>query len=380
MARVVLDHLTKDFPVPGRPPVRAVADLSLDVRDKELLVLVGPSGCGKTTTLRLIAGLEEPTAGTIAIDDRIVNQVPPKDRDIEMVFQNYALYPHMTVAENFAFGLKLRKVSSTEIQRRIMHAATILGLAPALDRKPAELSGGERQRVALGRALVRQPKVFLFDEPLSNLDATLRRQMRAEISRLHRQLAATIIYVTHDQLEALTLGQRIAVLSQGVLQQVADPMTLYRNPVNLFVAGFIGSPPMNFFHGSLVAKGDTLFFQEQPAKTPTAPNPINVRFADPAPPAPRSYIGKSVILGLRPEDISHQINSVSASTQGTIRAIVELVQPMGSETYVHLAGAAHPFIARLPASDPIHVNQTLPLLFNMSHAHFFDPATETAIV
>ena len=380
MARVVLEHLTKVFRGPGGEAIRAVDDASLTVEDKELLVLVGPSGCGKTTTLRLIAGLEEVTAGSVSIDGQIVNDVAPKDRNIAMVFQNHALYPHMSVYENLAFGLKLRKHPKVEIEQRVKQAAGILGLAACLDRKPAELSGGQRQRVAVGRALVRQPKVFLFDEPLSNLDANLRRQMRAEISRLHRQLAATMIYVTHDQVEALTLGDRIAVMKGGVIQQVAGPMNLYRNPANLFVAGFFGSPPMNFFPGTVVPKGNALFFQEQIATGAAAPDPITLPLAEATAPRMDGYRGKKVILGIRPEDIASKTYVREAPPDRTVEAVAEIIQPMGSETYIYLAGGAHPFVARVPASDPVRVNQNISLVFDMRNAHFFDPASETAIV
>jgi multiple sugar transport system ATP-binding protein len=380
MARVVLEHLTKVFKGPGGEQIRAVDNASLTIEDKELLVLVGPSGCGKTTTLRLIAGLEEVTAGSVAVDGRVVTDVAPKDRNIEMVFQNYALYPHMSVYENFAFGLKLRKYPKTEIEQRVKQAAVILGLVACLDRKPGELSGGQRQRVAVGRALVRQPKVFLFDEPLSNLDASLRRLMRAEISRLHRQLAATMIYVTHDQVEALTLGDRIAVMKDGVIQQVADPMSLYRNPANLFVAGFIGSPPMNFFHGTLLAKGDALFFQEQAGKSPAVPNPISVQLDDASAPPLRPYAGKSVIFGIRPEDIACGLQPPETPLGRTMEAVVEVVQPMGSETYLDLTSHAHSFVVRVRPTEPVIANQKLSLVFDMRHAHFFDPVTEQAIV
>src|SRR5436309_7043550 len=260
MARVVLENLSKRFTGPGGETIRALDKASLAIEERELLVLVGPSGCGKTTTLRLIAGLEEPTSGTVAIDGQVVNPVPPQDRDIAMVFQNYALYPHMSVYENMAFGLKLRKCPRAETDRRVKAAAELLGLTACLERKPQALSGGQRQRVALGRAIVRQPKVFLFDEPLSNLDPQMRAQMRAEISRLHRRLASTMIYVTHDPVEAMTLGERIAVMREGAIQQVAAPMELYRRPANLFVAGFIGWPPMNLFLGTVLEKGRALFF------------------------------------------------------------------------------------------------------------------------
>jgi multiple sugar transport system ATP-binding protein len=375
MARVVLEHLTKVFKGPRGESVRAVDKVSLTVEDKELLVLVGPSGCGKTTTLRLIAGLEEPTEGRISIDGQVVNGVPPRDRDIAMVFQNYALYPHMSAYENMAFGLKLRKFPRAEIEGRVREAADILGLTACLDRKPESLSGGERQRVALGRAMVRQPRVFLFDEPLSNLDTALRLQMRAEISRLHRQLAATMIYVTHDQDEALTLGDRIAVMKEGVIQQVADPMKLYRSPANLFVAGFIGSPPMNFFRGTVVSKGNALFFREQTPSGSALPNPITLPLEAANATSLRCYLEKPIMLGLRPEDIVLRQNAPEAPPDRTIEAIADVVQPMGSETHIYLTTAGHSFVARLPASATVQAGQTLSLVFEMARAHLFDPVT-----
>jgi multiple sugar transport system ATP-binding protein len=380
MAQVVLEHLSKAFQGSGGERIRAVENACLVVADKELLVLVGPSGCGKTTSLRLIAGLEEPTEGTISIDGRVVNHLSPKDRDIAMVFQNYALYPHMSVYENMAFGLKLRHYPRAEIDKRVKDASQILDLTSCLDRKPAALSGGQRQRVALGRAIVRQPKLFLLDEPLSNLDAQTRLQMRVEIARLHARLAATIIYVTHDQIEALTLGQRVAAMQSGVIQQVADPMTLYRQPANLFVAGFIGSPPMNFFHGTLLAKGDTLFFQEQTARNPAVPNPNTVQLDDASAPPLRPYVGKNVVFGIRPEDIASGLHRSDTPLAHTVEAVVEVVQPLGSETYLHLAGHAHSFVARVQATGSISVQQKVSLVFEMRHAHFFDPATGTAVV
>jgi len=424
MAQVVLDRLSKVFQGPGGERVRAVDALSLIVQDKELLVLVGPSGCGKTTTLRLIAGLEEPNSGTISINGQVVNGLPPKDRDIAMVFQNHALYPHMSVYENMAFGLKLRHYPKAEIEKGVRDAAQILDLIACLDRKPAALSGGQRQRVALGRAIVRKPKLFLLDEPLSNLDTPTRLQMRNEITRLHTRLGATMIYVTHDQVEALTLGQRIAVMKQGVIQQVADPMTLYRQPANLFVAGFIGSPPMNFLNGTLLAKGDTLFFQEQAIANAAAPKPTTFQLDDASVPPLRPYAGKGVVFGIRPEDIACDLRRSgpwklggpadvpSPALKGTlspsegerdgvrglaetepaslrlpetppgssVEAVLELVQPMGSETYVHLAGHAHSFVARVRATDHFNVNQQVSLTFDLRRAHFFDPASGTAIV
>ena len=399
MAQVVLEHLTKVFQGPGGEQVRAVDDACLVVEDKELLVLVGPSGCGKTTILRLIAGLAEPTTGTIAINGQVVNSLPPKDRDIAMVFQNHALYPHMSAYDNMAFGLTLRHHPKAEINRRVTDAALILDLTACLDRKPAALSGGQRQRVALGRAIVRQPKLFLLDEPLSNLDTQTRLQMRAEIARLHTRIAATMIYVTHDQVEALTLGHRIAVMKGGVIQQVADPMTLYRQPANLFVAGFIGSPPMNFFHGTLLAKGDTLCFQEQASKSPGLPNPLTIQLADAYSPPLRPYVGQPVVFGIRPENVACGLRhpapwkpggSAAGTGSGAVlpacppecamKAVVEVIQPMGSEAYLYLAGHAQSIVARVRSTEHFTVNQQVSLTFDMPHAHFFDPLSGTAIV
>jgi multiple sugar transport system ATP-binding protein len=380
MAQVVLEHLTKVFRGSRGESIRALDRASLTVEDQELLVLVGPSGCGKTTTLRLIAGLEAVTEGTVSIDGQVVNEVAPKDRDIAMVFQNHALYPHMSAYENMAFGLKLRRIPRAEIERRVKEAAELIGLTACLQRKPGDLSGGERQRVALGRAMVRRPHVFLLDEPLSNLDAALRLQMRAEISRLHRRLAATMIYVTHDQDEALTLGNRIAVMKQGVIQQVADPVKLYRNPANLFVAGFIGSPPMNFFKGTVVAKGNALFFQEQTLAGAALPNPITLPLEAANAGSLRPYLEKPILLGLRPENIVPRQSAPEAPPDRTIEAIADVVQPMGSETHIYLTTAGHSFVARLPASANVQTGQTLSLVFEMPRAHFFDPTTQRAIL
>jgi multiple sugar transport system ATP-binding protein len=380
MAQVVLEHLTKVFPGPGGEPIRAVDDASLVVGDKELLVLVGPSGCGKTTTLRLIAGLEDPTAGTIAINGQVVNNLPPKDRDVALVFQHYALYPHMSVYDNMAFGLTLRHYPKVEINKRVKDAAQMLDLAACLDRKPSALSGGQRQRVALGRAIVRQPRLFLLDEPLSNLDAPSRLQMRAEIARLQARLGATMIYVTHDQVEALTLGQRVAVMNQGVIQQVADPMTLYRRPANLFVAGFIGSPPMNFLHGTLLQRGPALVFQEATRNAALASAPISLEL-DAASATPlRSYIGKPLVLGIRPEHVICGLHQSDSPSAGSLQAVVELVQPMGSETYLHLAGHAGSIVARVPANHPAIPRQAISLSFDLRQAHCFDPTSGTKLV
>jgi multiple sugar transport system ATP-binding protein len=380
MAQVVLERLTKVFQGPGGESIRAVDNLSLVVEDKELLALVGPSGCGKTTTLRLIAGLEEPTAGTISINGHAVNCLPPKDRDIAMVFQNHALYPHMSVYENMAFGLKLRHFPKAEIDQRVKDAAQILDLGACLDRKPAALSGGQRQRAALGRAIVRRPKLFLLDEPLSNLDAQTRLQLRAELTRLHARLGSTMIYVTHDQVEAMTLGQRVAVMKEGVIQQVADPMNLYQHPANLFVAGFLGSPPMNFFEGTVSAKQDALVFEEQRSHGAASPQPITVLLDGVSAPRLRGYLGKQVVLGIRPEHIACAAPFPAPPPERNVEATVEVIQPLGSDTYLHLAGHAGSFVARVPPTERFSVSEKLSLTFDARHAHFFDPSSGTAIV
>jgi multiple sugar transport system ATP-binding protein len=379
MAQVGLEHLTKVFQGPGGEIIRAVDDACLVVEDKELLALVGPSGCGKTTTLRLIAGLEEPTAGAIAINDQAVNGLPPKDRDVAMVFQHYALYPHLSVYDNMAFGLKLRHFPRAEIAQRVKDTAQILGLSACLERSPAALSGGQRQRVALGRALVRRPGVFLLDEPLSNLDAQTRLQMRAEISRLHARLGSTMVYVTHDQVEAMTLGHRVAVMNDGRLQQVAAPIDLYQRPTNLFVAGFIGSPPMNLLDGTLVGKGDALIFQERTASGTAAPPPITVRLDDASAPLLRTCVGKRVVFGIRPEHIECGPPLPQAPSERAVETVVELVQPLGSETYLHLTGHAHSFVARVGATDRFSVNQKVALTFDVRQVHLFEQATGKAI-
>ena len=376
MSRVVIENLTKIFKGPWGEDICAVSQASLTVGTGEFLVLVGPSGCGKTTTLRLIAGLEEVTQGTISVDGKIVNDVPPKDRDIAMVFQNHALYPHMTARENLAFGLKLRKLPKAEIEKRINEAAEILGLKDCLDRRPQELSGGQRQRVSLGRALVRQPKVFLFDEPLSNLDAHLRAQMRREILKLHARLGSTMIYVTHDQAEAMAMGDRIAVMREGTIQQVSDPPELYHCPANVFVAGFFGSPPMNFFRGNLLKREDGLYFQEQ---SMAAGQNFTVRVEDKMAPTLADYAGKSVVFGLRPEDIADQHNAPEAAPECAVEAVVERVEPLGAETYLYLAGG-HSFVARFPAMERMEATRKMTLVFDMRKAHFFDPETEKTIV
>jgi len=379
MARIVLENVSKIFKGPKGEEVRAVHNVSLTVEDREFLVLVGPSGCGKSSTLRMIAGLEEISGGTISIDGRVVNDVEPKDRDVAMVFQNYALYPHMTVYENMAFGLKLRKYPKTEIEKRVGEAAEILGIAPLFNRLPKALSGGQRQRVAVGRAIVRQPKAFLFDEPLSNLDAQMRVQMRMEISRLHQRLAATMVYVTHDQVEAMTMGDRIVVMKDGVVQQIADPVRLYDHPANLFVAGFIGAPPMNFFRGGLRPEGGGLWFDEETG-TPAGGNPgFKLRLTPEHAKVLASSAGKTVMLGLRAEDVALPAGSSNAKDGCMADAIVELVEPLGSETLFHLTTGAHPFIARLGAAERMARGQKACAVFNLAKSRFFDPTTGLAI-
>ena len=367
MARVELKKVRKVFP----GGVEAVKGADLVIEDKEFVVLVGPSGCGKSTTLRMIAGLEEVTAGEIYIDGKLVNDVPPKNRDIAMVFQNYALYPHMTVWKNMAFGLILRKYPKKEIQERVQRAAEILGITELLERKPKALSGGQRQRVAVGRAIVRQPKVFLFDEPLSNLDAKLRVQMRAEISKLHTRLQSTMIYVTHDQVEAMTMGDRIVVMLDGEIQQVATPLTLYNKPVNRFVAGFIGSPPMNMIDGVIVAENGGLLFKGD-ADLSLAVAPAHCD-------ALRTYAGKKIMFGIRPEDV--RTNPEQQHVPGkSITANVEVVEPMGSEIYLYIAVAGKSLTVRIKSECEPEVNKPYVIDVKMEKAHFFDFATEKTLV
>jgi multiple sugar transport system ATP-binding protein len=367
MARVELKNVKKVYP----GGVEAVKGADLTIEDKEFVVLVGPSGCGKSTTLRMIAGLEEISGGEIYIGDTLVNDVPPKNRDIAMVFQNYALYPHMTVYKNMAFGLILRKYPKKEIESRVRDAARILGIEELLERKPKALSGGQRQRVAVGRAIVRQPKVFLFDEPLSNLDAKLRVQMRAEINKLHTRLQSTMIYVTHDQVEAMTMGDRIVVMLDGVIQQVATPIELYNKPVNRFVAGFIGSPPMNFLNGHLQAENGSVRFYDDSKTVKLTIDPAHQS-------ALSGYVGKPIIFGIRPEDMHANIDQKAVEGK-SLSAKVEVVEPMGSETYLHLALQGQMMTARVrPDVDPkvetIHI-----LDVAMDKAHFFDKETEQAL-
>ena len=369
MASVTLKNVYKVYP----GGVTAVSDFNLDIADKEFIVLVGPSGCGKSTTLRMVAGLEEITEGELYIGDKLMNDVAPKDRDIAMVFQNYALYPHMTVYDNMAFGLKLRKTPKAEIDRRVKEAARILDIEHLLNRKPKALSGGQRQRVALGRAIVREPKVFLMDEPLSNLDAKLRVQMRTEIIKLHNRLQTTFIYVTHDQTEAMTMGTRIVVMKDGFIQQVDTPQNLYDYPVNLFVAGFIGSPQMNFIDVTLVKEDDGVYavFGENKIKVPEGKVK---KLKDP------SYIGKEVIMGIRPEDLHDEEIFLQSAVDSTVKAYVDVVELMGSETYLYLNVSGVNVIARVDPRSTARAGDTIKIALDTNRLHFFDKETEETIL
>jgi multiple sugar transport system ATP-binding protein len=375
MARVIINNLVKDYPEKGGKFFRAVKNINLEIKEGEFMVLVGPSGCGKSTTLRMIAGLEDISDGTISIGDTVVNNVLPKNRDIAMVFQNYALYPHMTLYDNMAFGLKLAKVPKPEIHERVMDAAKILGIESMLLRKPKALSGGQRQRVAVGRAIVRKPRVFLFDEPLSNLDAKMRVSMRTEISKLHARLAATMIYVTHDQVEAMTMGDRICVMKDGNIMQVAEPLELYNKPDNMFVAGFIGSPPMNLIHGTIVEKEGSLHFDENPASPGAFKMKLDQRLSALA----RPYLGRKIVFGTRPEDIHDPHNKKILVEGDTFKAEVDVSEPMGSEIYLYLKAESTSIIARVNSTDVYRMGQKVELLVDFSRAHFFDPETEQAI-
>ncbi|MFC1658409.1 ABC transporter ATP-binding protein [Candidatus Omnitrophota bacterium] len=358
MAQVSLKNVSKIY----APDIKAVENISLGVENKEFMVLVGPSGCGKSTTLRMIAGLEDVTSGDIFLENKRINDIPAKDRDMAMVFQTYALYPHMTIYENMAFGLRLRHYPKTEIDRRVMEAAEMLGIKHLLGRRPRALSGGERQRVAVGRAIVRKPIVFLFDEPLSNLDAKLRVQMRTEIHKLHIRLQTTMIYVTHDQVEAMTMGDRIAVLKDGVLQQVDKPIAIYDRPKNRFVAGFIGSPPMNFMSGRIIKKDGRLYFNE---------GEIEVKLVEDMHAKMLTFVGKEVTFGIRSEDIYDKLFISEAPPENIVRVNCEVVEPMGSEVHLHLNTGRHTFIARVGAHDQPQVNQDIEVVFDMSKVHFF---------
>ncbi|MBE6687957.1 MAG: sn-glycerol-3-phosphate ABC transporter ATP-binding protein UgpC [Ruminococcaceae bacterium] len=369
MASVSLKHIFKKYP----GGVTAVSDFCLEIKDKEFIILVGPSGCGKSTTLRMIAGLEEITEGELFIGDRLVNDVAPKDRDIAMVFQNYALYPHMTVFENMAFGLKLRKTPKEEIKRRVEEAARILDIAHLLDRRPKALSGGQRQRVALGRAIVREPKVFLLDEPLSNLDAKLRAQMRTELTKLHKRLGTTFIYVTHDQVEAMTMASRIVVMKDGLIQQVDSPQNLYDNPVNIFVAGFIGTPQMNFINSTLIKKGEDYFvkFGEIELKLPAEKS---------ACPELADYVGKEIIMGVRPECIHDEPMYLSSLSEWVIDANVEITELMGAEIHLYLVAEEQNIIARVSSRSKAKSGDVIKVAFDMSRVHIFDKDTEKCVV
>lgn len=365
MASVTFDHVFKRF-----GDVTAVNDLNIHIEDKEFLVLVGPSGCGKSTALRLLAGLEEISDGRILIGDTVVNDIAPKDRDIAMVFQSYALYPHMSVFDNMAFGLKLRKTPKDEIKRRVDEAAEMLGITHLLDRKPRQLSGGQRQRVALGRAIVREPKVFLLDEPLSNLDAKLRVETRANISRLHQRLQTTFIYVTHDQVEAMTMASRIAVMSAGILQQIDTPQNLYDRPNNIFVAGFIGSPAMNFFNAHVRKDGGKLFVDGGSFK---------VRIPEDRTGIYMPYLDKPVVFGIRPEDIYDPNFTPPGIDAQPVEAKVDVTELMGNEIFVYMKAGDHSFVARVDPRTSFHMGDTVQIAFNMLNMHIFDKDSERAV-
>ncbi|WP_042224525.1 ABC transporter ATP-binding protein [Oceanobacillus manasiensis] len=364
MAELKLDHIQKSYD----KKVIAVDDFNLHIKDKEFIVFVGPSGCGKSTTLRMIAGLEEISDGALYIDEKKMNDVAPKDRDIAMVFQNYALYPHMNVYDNMAFGLKLRKFKKDEIEKRVKNAAKILGLEAYLDRKPKALSGGQRQRVALGRAIVRDAKVFLMDEPLSNLDAKLRVQMRAEIQKLHQRLQTTTIYVTHDQTEAMTMATRLVVMKDGIIQQVGAPKEVYDNPENVFVGGFIGSPSMNFFSGKLTESG----FQMGDIKIQVPEGKMKGL-------REQNYIGKDIILGVRPEDIHDEPVFIESTPGSKIKATIDVAELMGAESYLYSKVNEQDFVARVDSRTDVKGGQEMELAFDMNSAHFFDVESEARI-
>ena len=368
MASLSLKGIYKRYP----GGVVAVSDFNLEIEDKEFLVLVGPSGCGKSTTLRMIAGLEEITEGELYIGDRVVNDIAPKDRDIAMVFQNYALYPHMTVFDNMAFGLKLRKTPKDEIKRRVEEAAKILDISHLLDRKPKALSGGQRQRVALGRAIVREPKVFLLDEPLSNLDAKLRAQMRTELSKIHHNLATTFIYVTHDQTEAMTMATRIVVMKDGFIQQVDTPQNLYKYPCNMFVAGFIGSPQMNFFDAEIVEKADGLYidFKGNSLKLPESKVNDDVK----------AYVGKTVVVGIRPEHVHDEERFLEAQPEYAVDAKVEVAELMGAETFLYLDIDGAKVTAKVAPTTTATADDEIKVVLSLEAIHLFDKETQRTII
>ena len=369
MASVLFKHMYKRYP----GGVTAVSDFNLEIKDKEFIILVGPSGCGKTTTLRMIAGLEEITEGELFIGDKRVNDVAPKDRDIAMVFQNYALYPHMTVFDNMAFGLKLRKTPKEEIKRRVEEAARILDITHLLDRRPKALSGGQKQRVALGRAIVRNPQVFLLDEPLSNLDAKLRATMRTELTKIHQRVGTTFVYVTHDQVEAMTMASRIVVMKDGLIQQVDTPQNLYDKPVNLFVAGFIGTPQMNFLNGTLEQKGNDVYLVigDTALKLPAdkANDPII-----------KDYIDKDVIAGIRPESIHDEQQFIDAMPASVIETEVEVTELMGAAIHLHITFEEQNMIARVSSRSTARAGDKIKVALDMSRVHLFDKDTERFII
>lgn len=367
MAKVVFEHVYKRF----AGGVVAVKDATLEIKDKEFIVFVGPSGCGKTTSLRMVAGLEDISEGNIYIGDTIVNDVPPKDRDIAMVFQNYALYPHMNVYDNMAFGLKLRKFPKSEVDRRVREYAKILGIENLLDRKPRALSGGQRQRVALGRAIVREPKVFLMDEPLSNLDAKLRVQTRSEISKLHNRLQTTIIYVTHDQIEAMTMGDRMVVMRDGVIQQVGAPLDVYDNPNNIFVAGFIGSPPMNFLDGVVKEEGGKIIVDMGAFKLKVPEGKFRHI---------RQYINKPVVFGIRPQSINDREMLPGVAEDQVVTAMVDVSELIGSEVYLYMSVGEHSFTASVESHTKARDGEKHQVVFDINKMHLFDKETEKAII
>ena len=371
MADVVLKNIYKEY-TEGVPVVQ---EFNLEIKDKEFIVFLGPSGCGKTTTLKMIAGLEDITRGEIYIDGKQVNDMPPRDRDIAMVFQSYALYPHLNVFENMAFSLRARKYPEQDIKTQVQHAAELLRIQELLDRRPRHLSGGQRQRVALGRAIVRKPKVFLMDEPLSNLDAKLRVHMRFELNKIHQQLEATTIYVTHDQIEALTLGDRLVLMKDGIVQQIGDPRTMYNRPANMFVAGFIGSPSMNFINGNVVSdNGLWLDMEDFRLEIPTPGKVLD------------AYVDKKVIIGFRPEDIVDKDRAGFAGGSNVMTAQIDVIEPIGSEELLYVNSGKHEFVAKIPeyslgsTEKRALVEKEIELAFNMEKLHLFDPDTEQSIL
>jgi multiple sugar transport system ATP-binding protein len=372
MAEVVLKDIYKEY-VEGVPVVQ---EFNLEIQDKEFVVFLGPSGCGKTTTLKMIAGLEDITRGEIYIDGQLVNNVAPKDRDIAMVFQSYAIYPHLNVFDNMAFSLRARKYPQQDIKERVERTAELLEIREFLDRRPRHLSGGQRQRVALGRAIVRKPKVFLMDEPLSNLDAKLRVHMRFELNKIHQELGATTIYVTHDQIEALTLGDRLVLMRDGVVQQIGDPRTMYNRPANVFAAGFIGSPAMNFLEGRLVAEDGALWLDMEAFRLAVPKRDENLS----------AYVNKNIIVGFRPEDIIDEGRAGFADSGNVMSAKIDVIEPIGSEELLYVSAGKHAFVAKVPEFSAIAaekralVEKEIKLAFNMDKLHLFDPETENAIL